>query len=260
VTWRVSTGAIFFAHIESGQHDDVSSLDDAEGGLPALVPLDRWVTLAFVHDGVEEMELYIDGARIARRGEITRGVPSVRPRGIRIGNSFHGDAPLRGQLDEIKVWRLDPNERERQFLARPVDEATARCIEAYTLAIHHALREDPKCLALRGELEEWLRSKLRIINGAGLKKRLLDLRERYDKLWRAGNINGPEMQTLFRELHGHMRALGIDLESDQRLRELVESECFQKLQKAVGGLECDPCYTAFMEAAVKALFDVEKRS
>jgi hypothetical protein len=56
------------------------------------------------------MELYADGQLIARRTNLLGTVPSVGPLGVSIGNQPEGDAShWDGDIDELKVWRLNPH-------------------------------------------------------------------------------------------------------------------------------------------------------
>jgi hypothetical protein len=233
----------------------VSSFNDTLGGFPVAMPTNTWMTLAFIHDGIDQMELYRDGELIARRRGITRGVPGVGSAGLSIGNNLAGGAPLRGDIDDIKVWRLDPHERERQFFARPMDEATADCWERYLLRIRSALAPTSKCAAFPAELEGFFRRTLRAIfdSGPGAREQLLELRRRYDELWRRGTISGPEMRAVIKELHDLLVAAGLAIESDPEIKRLVQSECFSQISAEVGPFDCDPAYLALVQGAADEL-------
>jgi Concanavalin A-like lectin/glucanases superfamily len=243
-----------FAALTGTPQAGVSSFSDTPDGFPAAVPTNTWVTLALVHDGIDAMELYLDGAMIARRRGIERGVPGVGPVGVTIGNDFAGGTPLRGEIDEIKVWRLDPHQRLRQFLARPMDEATADCWERYLLRVREALATNTKCARFPAELEAFYRRALRIVVADQTKRnRLLDLRRRYDALWRAGEITGPEMRAVIRELHNLFEAAGLVIASDGEFDGLIQSDCMMQIAGHVGAFDCDPRFIAMFEAAADEL-------
>jgi hypothetical protein len=69
----------------------------------------KWVRLLFEHNGMTQMRLSIDGEPVTLPRGVLSGVPGVGPKGICIGNAVDGgEQPFAGEIDEVKVWRLDP--------------------------------------------------------------------------------------------------------------------------------------------------------
>ena len=109
------------------------------------------MTVGFVHDGLSLCELYLDGTMIARKEAISLAMPAITSAGIFVGNSnpilsdsggnWEGAGPLLGSVDDIKIWRLDPQARRRQFFGRPMDESTADAWEDFSLRLGQELGE-----------------------------------------------------------------------------------------------------------------------
>jgi hypothetical protein len=176
-------------------------------------------------------------------------------RGLRIGNTLERNDPFAGDIDEIKVWRLDPYERQRQFMSRPMDEATAECWERYLLRMRMALRENPDCGSFVSNLEAAFNRVLRAVvsKSAGSEAKLFELRRRYNELWHKGTISGPEMLALMQEVDALLRDAGVALDSDPAINEIAQSPCLKRLLDAVGPLDCDPTYSAFVQSVGNAV-------
>jgi hypothetical protein len=101
----------------------------------------KWVTLGFLHDGIDTMELYADGQLIARRTDLLASVPPVGPIGISIGNEPDGGGRsfLGGDIDDVKIWRLNPHLMDLEFFSRPVNEAVAKCWKRFFRSLGKAL-------------------------------------------------------------------------------------------------------------------------
>jgi hypothetical protein len=93
------------------------------------VPEQRWATLGFHHDGFAYCRLFIDG-QLVGQAEVSGAVAAVQAGGVVIGNKLGGGAPLQGAIDEVRIWRHDPNAVKKEFLGRPFTTEMARCWEA----------------------------------------------------------------------------------------------------------------------------------
>jgi hypothetical protein len=108
------------------------------------VPLNKWVRLLLVHDGLTQMEFFIDGVAVTWPRSVLCAVPGVRVNGIRIGNALAAQEPFNGDVDDIQIWRLDPKAVQRAFLNRPIDKSDGRLLGAickeHTRCFHQVSR------------------------------------------------------------------------------------------------------------------------
>ena len=114
--------------------DGISTVSDGLGGANYQVPLGQWVNLAFEHDGYDAMRLFANGQKVAERHQRFAGIRDAGMAGLRIGNAGSGtDEFLGGDIDEIKVSRLDPQALWREFSRRPFGAVTAACWHDFLL-------------------------------------------------------------------------------------------------------------------------------
>jgi hypothetical protein len=219
------------------------------------VPYGKWVVLTFVHDGFSQMRLYADGVPVTVARSVLAGVPPVGPAGISIGNGLNGGAPFGGDIDEVRVWRVDPYAGIRQFVARPADKATIACWERFSESLDKALAKYPDCaikldadfVAILGRLARAILDK-----GPETQQRFFDFRKEFDRLWRAGRIGGPEMSKLFADWITWMRLVGISIETDPGVQAFQNSTCLKLLLAETGQCTCDPKYNALLKLIAKA--------
>ena len=226
-----------------GYHNDgVSTVSDGLGDTNYQVPLGHWVNLAFEHDGIAAMRLYADGQLVAQRHQVLAGIRDAGVDGLRLGNSSSGaDEFLGGDIDEIKVWRRDPQTLWREFSRRPLDAAAAACWYDFLLRIDEMLRANPDCSRLLGALREVIERMLRTVaaHGPGTVEQLVRFCEDYRALWRAGTIDGSDMANLTQAWIAWLRSLGVNPEADATLQALIRSDCFRRLWETSPGLACD---------------------
>ena len=61
--------------------------------------------------------------------------------GLSIGNALRsGGLSCNGEIDEVKIWRLNPRRIEDEFYARPMDRETAECWRRFRREIEDAFR------------------------------------------------------------------------------------------------------------------------
>jgi Concanavalin A-like lectin/glucanases superfamily len=172
-----------------------STTDGLGAGVGYTVPLNRWVDVAFVHDGFDTMELYADGQLLAKRTDLLAGVPGVGAAGVSIGNAATPDSQhvFDGEIDELKIWRTDPLGMWHDFILRPINQEQAACWAQFTTDLADARAKNPDCarelmLGLNGALDRVIRAIL--AKGPTERAHLLQLHKQYLALWRGGNIRG----------------------------------------------------------------------
>lgn len=171
----------------------------APDGLRRTVTPGDWTRIVFVHDGIS-LQLWLDDALAGYRDDgIASGVLGVHSGGVHIGAWPNADKyVLKGALDEVSIWKVDPYFQVKQFFCRPLDTAQAACWRGL---LDHIMRQwrDPET---RSKVENALdcildaeNGLLRAIQGQGAEEivQAETFRRRYDRLWCEGKIDGPEM-------------------------------------------------------------------
>jgi hypothetical protein len=223
-------------------------------GLDHSVPANRWSTLGFSYDGFSTMEVTIDGVVVGRRSASVP-IPPVGPEGVSIGADVNGDNALLGRIDEIKIWRRDPEVIEREFLCRKWDAAAVECWQRVFGAIAAAFSRHPREMqALMRTTEDVLFAQLRRITAAG-PAALAELRgvlERYSVLWCRGDLDSDAMQAVFRDfVRWWRRHVG----GDPELGNEADQAIYEELQRLVGPVDfrCDPAFLALQSRITAAL-------
>ncbi len=214
------------------------------------VPSNRWVTLGLWHDGFARMQLFIDGVLV---GEtiVNEGVPPVQAGGVSIGNTLSGGIPMLGDIEEVRIWRLDPNEARREFMCRKMDAKTAGCWEAIFQAARAWISSDPTHAAsLIKLLEAQQRSLIHSLYmlPPNQQARARAILSDYAQLWCEGRINGPKMRKVLQQWFAILGAMGIEPASDSAaIKSLIEEIDLKKIT-----LNCDPKAVAFVKMIAKS--------
>jgi len=222
------------------------------------VPTGRWVTLGFEHDGFAKMRVLIDGNLV---GEtiVDAGVPGVSAPGVSVGNRVAGGRPLLGDIEELRIWRLDPNEMKRQFLCRPYTAKTAKCWEDIVRKVGQWLRDHPaQAKSIANDLAALRRQLMHGIYLLPLAEQdhLRGILNRYQRLWCQGHIHGPEMAGVFTDYIGWIRRHGLDPESGSAWTELKPA--LERMRHDLHGINwnCDPEAQALFELIRRAQGEV----
>lgn len=177
-----------------------NSLDNSPDGTTRTVPMNHWVTLRFEHDGYASVRLFIDDVLVAANYSLRSGVPPVVNTGVSIGNWTLTDAyAFDGAIDEVKIWRWDPDEAFGQFLGRPAQPCGACCWQAIFEWIEAQLH-DPhgrqRVIALMGCIGAAQTEMVRALRSKGEKAIAKNARlsAEYRQLWQRGAIDGDDMK------------------------------------------------------------------
>jgi Concanavalin A-like lectin/glucanases superfamily len=225
------------------QYAEISTAFDPVGPQPYRIPSGPWVTLGFMHDGFGTMELYADGQVIARRNGAYGPVKAPGNAGLSIGNALRsGGLACNGEIDEVKIWRFNPRRVDDEFYARPMDPETAECWRRFRREIEDAFRRHPECArqltALIAETVTSLRRQA-MDQGPETQSRVLRAAKEYNRLWREGEIDSPEMADVFIDLIGWLRIAGASPEDNAALTALTNSPCWQLILSELRPFDCD---------------------
>lgn len=222
---------------------------------PYLVPTGQWVTLGFLHDGFGTMELYADDQVVARRTGTYAPVKPADGYGVSIGNSLSGGAFANGEIDDVKIWRLNPRRLNDDFFARPMDDETAECWKGFLAEIEAAFRRHPDCAqrlkaALMSALEGFIRQAA--TKGPETRQHLENSAREYHRLWRADAVDGPEMAKVFADLIAWLKLVGLDLSADPALAALATSDCLKLILAEIKPPDCDKQAVRLLESIAKS--------
>jgi hypothetical protein len=219
------------------------------------VPANKWVKLGFYHDGFAKMRLFIDGELVGE-AIIEGGIPPVQGLGVSIGNDVAQDGlQFPGEIDEVRIWRLDPKAMKREFLGRPYTHKTARCWQKQFETILDWMKKNPEQLhSLAQQIgiteNSFLRSLFLLPDSEQAKLRAVLVA--FGDLWFEGKIAGPEMEKVLCHWIALLRALGIDPEGGAAGTALLAAIAELKIDPS-DLLKCDPEVAAFLELQRKAV-------
>jgi Concanavalin A-like lectin/glucanases superfamily len=212
------------------------------------VPTGQWTTVGFLHDGVANQQLFVDGVLVAATTGPLR--PVAGSAGVTIGNAPSGGYPIRGLLDDVKVWRANPRRIFDEFFDRPMDPETAACWDDYLRRLRRWMDSNPDCAdKLQAEVMAAANSVLRdaLNHGPRLHQHLVDSAKRYRAHWRAGELDSPAMARLLGELASLLQAAGIAPDANPDVLSLGQSECLRRFRSDVGAPDCDRQFMAMLD-------------
>ena len=241
------------------QYAEISTAFDPVGPTPYRVPAGQWVTLGFMHDGFDTMELYADGQVVARRSGVYGPVNTPGGVGLSIGNALRsGGLSCNGEIDEVKIWRLNPRRVEDGFYSRPMDRETAECWRRFRRSIEDAFRRHPDCAkptreAVKSAVDSFIRQAN--TQGPETQSRLQRAAKEYNRLWREGKVDSPEMVDVFLDLIGWLRIAGAAPQDNAALAALKKSPCWQLILGELKPLDCDRQFMTLLRAVADNLGD-----
>lgn len=227
-----------------------STQDTIRTDASVKVPYDRWVTLGFVHDGLTSMELSVDDVTVARSAPRRPVLPALG--GVVVGNTYsatYPKYPVVGSIDEVMVWRLEPDRITNQFFDRPMDDATRRCWEEFLRWLRRWREENPDCAAeLDGRIAAMVHDIASRIAAATPEGRLSRVKKSYGELWRANRMGSSAMADLLSSFAAELAEQGVDPQQDDRFRDVLESDCYRRFVAEMPSLGCDPEIAAYLGA------------
>jgi len=220
----------------------------------AVVPLNQWVTLTFMHDGFSTIQVAMDGNVVAARTDLYSPILPVGGYGVHIGNWPAGDSyPFVGDIDDVKIWRWDPDAAEAQFFSREPGPCWQGVFDELGKMARDPLGRRMliqllKCLA------EKQRELIRAVRSMGPEavQRNEHYTRRYRELWAAGELSQAPTQALVDEwLQWVAQLLG-----QQKLVDCLKgmAACYNEYGRMLGTrpgellAQCDPEFHAYIEA------------
>jgi hypothetical protein len=234
----------------------VNSDGGSPDGVRRTVPVDTWTRLTYFHDGLATLRLYIDETLAASAYDVRFPVRSVGPGGVIIGHGLAGhDRTLRGEIDEIQIWKYDRQSPSRQFNDRPMDEAQRECWRDFQAHLREVLEDSAKRQLFNGLMlciMTVMRDLIREVRSRGEAaiQRQEVLLGRYMELWSRGELTGDGMRAFMRDwIVSLQETLGPPAFEGFMNRFQGCREQFQDLDLAElgGGLaDCDPDFAVYV--------------
>jgi len=220
-------------------------------GTPA-VPPDQWVTIGFVCAAYDGISFNLPKGKVEYFNDLFDAnlLPTAR---IAIGNELGGGRPWVGQIDDVKVWRLDPHWVDNNFTNRPVDPGIQDCWLRWNEALKQALKDDPECAIYVMQLFQnavKAITKRAMTTDPATKATWQDAVNQYQSTWPTGDLNA-----VGQILGNVMGAIGgqLQLKTDPALAALANDPCVQKILSKLPKLDCDPDFTNMMRQAAHDL-------
>jgi Concanavalin A-like lectin/glucanases superfamily len=217
-------------------------------------PIGQWVTVGFLHDGLGTVELSVNGQVVAQRSGTYAPVNPPGAAGLNIGNTRTLDRDFGGQIDDVKIWRLNPHRFDDNYFGRPVDAGTAECWKRFWQDVDAASRQNSQCARyVASSLLNLIRNLVRqaLAKGPETRAHLLSAAQQYDQLWRKDDIGGSDMATVFANLITWLRLVG--LLPNPELTALINSDCLKLLVAGIRPPDCDPEAVRMLQSIVNSL-------
>ena len=118
-----------------------SSAAFAPDGVDHTIPLNQWVKVRFIHDGIATARLYVDDVLVGANYNLRSSVGSVGSLGLTIGQwPDAAQYTFKGRMDEVKLWRYDPDAAAKAFFCRPMKPEQFACWKDYFDRIGNELK------------------------------------------------------------------------------------------------------------------------
>ena len=244
-----------------GVNNYVRSADAfAPNGKMHSVPDNRWVKLGLYHDGFARMRLFLN-EELVGEAVIEGSIPAVQVQGVSIGNEAAQDGlQFPGQVDELRIWRLDPKAMKREFLGRPYTPDAAQCWQRYFEAILEWIQNNPeqgRSLAQQINNAQISMGRSLLLLPENEQKRVRAVLVAFADLWFAGKLTGREMENVLCQYITLLSQLGIDPSGG--LQGTIPSDMIAQLKiRHTDVLRCDPQIADFIKLLQKAVNDCGK--
>ena len=203
------------------------------------IPAGEWATLGFLYDGLSTTQILING--VVATETVTFGLPQMgTPQLLKIG-------PVHGLIDDVKIWRLSPQRITDNFLDRPLDSATARCLAEWLAQTQQVLAADPTCAEkFSGLLDKALRSGLvDVLAGDDTRQIWQRAMTDYRQAWSEGRFD--DVAAIIAKLSQMPSIIG-PFENEDATIELRKDPCVQQILAALPPLTCDPELSSLAES------------
>ena len=226
-------------------------------GVKRTVPLNTWTKLTYLHDGIATIRLFMNDQLVAINSTLRTGIRPTGPLGVHIGH-WPGDDryTFSGLIDDVKVWKYDPDIPQREFFCRPMEADQIDCWGRLYNEIARMMdsrEQGEQMKAFIRCLWEAQNDFIRAIRSKGHEVILqLDkLSQEYLQLWCAGDLGNPAMINFISEWMQWVETVAPGaLTKYQRtiencIKEFKMTEIMAKLGADIA--KCDPMFSAMIQ-------------
>jgi hypothetical protein len=217
------------------------------------VPIGRWMTLGFLHDGASTMELYFDGKTVARLSRPLWPVNSTTS--VTVGNfTATPTFGLGGRIDDVKVWRINPHRVDEEFVGRPVDEGVKQCWAEWSRAFGAAADDNRDCaVRLRHLIRRAIESVIRdgLNHGDQTRDRWRLASDEYRRLWSEGNLE--DIVPILADLISYLQLVGLDPNQNPDVAALLNEPCLKRIADLLPHMDCDDQFTGLLGNLAKTV-------
>ncbi len=226
------------------------------GGGRITVPLGVWTKLTYFHDGFSTIRLFMNDTLVAVNNNLRAPIISVGGTGVSIGR-WPGDGryTFDGVIDDVKIWKYDPDLPLEQLFSRKLDPDQRDCWRKVLERLGAYTKDEP-----RGDLTEFIRCVAHLMEE--MLRRILSqseetgawartLGERYLKLWFENQIAGDDMRALMADWRKFFeRTLGGGFTGEWQqwfgtCGQRIEEGVFIKITEGLA--ECDPAFAGYLK-------------
>lgn len=211
--------------------------------MPAAV----WQTVAVTFDGVCTATVEVDGDVVSRIDQVIGKL--VPPTAFVVGQ-------MNGQVDDVKVWRLNPHRIGTEFNGRPMDPIVIDCWKQFIRRLADALKilgeENPECPGFLKRAAERIAygSLGRALTHSDVTRSLvLESSTEYKEHWAEGNLSA--ISDVLRRLIDGLAGEGLDLGQDPDVVALLQSACWQRLLELLEPIDCDDQFINMFKGVVR---------
>jgi Concanavalin A-like lectin/glucanases superfamily len=220
------------------------------------VPVGQWMTLGFLYDGASKAELSFNGTTVAR---LQQPLWPVNPS----NRVFIGDIALplslistnmAGQIDDVKIWRINPHRADDEFTGRPVDEGVKECWAQWTQALRDVLSRHLDCaIHLRDMIRRAIDSLIRdgLNHGVQTDERWHKAADSYRDHWSHGDL--ADIVPVLVDLVTWLRLAGLDPRHNPDVVALLDDACLKTILEEAPPPNCDPQFTNMLRDLASAL-------
>lgn len=211
-----------------------------------------WVRAGYVYDGVSTVRAYLNGELVKTWDH--RALAPIRPVTlITIGGEKSGLASFDGLIDDVKIWRPNPNRITHDFLVRILDGGVSDCWREWGRNFRAGLNglkaADVECADSLFLMVSRSHAAIAtcVTHSVATRQAWEHALTEYQRLWALGDVAaiGPVLAGLLETL----RAEGVPLDQVSAIRELFESRCFGELLDRIPALDCDPEFVQMLSGA-----------